>query len=475
MTAELLNVEAEQALLGAVLVNNAVYDRVSSIVRGDDFGDPVHASIWRAVDARIRDGALASPVTLRQYFDEDPGIAVLGGVAYLARLAGAAISLFAAPDYARLIADMAQRRALAGVLAEAQAAIADPEQDVASILGRVEAHALMQETQGEGNVVTFAAAITAASGAANAANLSDTLTGTTTGIRALDDATGGLQAGDYVILGGRASMGKTAVALSIALGAARAGHGVLFASLEMSPEQLATRALSETSARSGNAIAYHDLMRGRFDGDDFLSLLRRQQEEISLPIAITPRSCRNVGAIASQARLAQRRLEAKGRKLGLVVIDYLQLLQPPQRRSNRQEEVSDISSAVKAMAGKLDVPVLALSQLSRGVEGREDKRPGLADLRESGSLEQDADVVIFAYREEYYLRRASPRDEDPPERHEKWHRALANCAGRVDLVIAKARMGEITTVKAMLDAATNWMRDVPLLQQAPPGLEDWRT
>lgn len=450
------NVEAEQNLLGAILVNNDVLARVSGIVRAGDFYDPVHGRIFEVCAQKIADGQDASPVTVRMAFEGDDGLKALGGPAYLVRLAGAAITLFAAPDYARIIARLARKREVAAALEDARADLLRDDKDAEAVLGGLAAIQIGSDSGG--NVIPFAAAIVDAMGEAQAAYERGSLPGITTGLDALDRETGGWMPGDYIILGGRPSMGKTSIATSMALAAARAGHGVAFCSLEMTAPSLGIRAISEATARDGWGVAYRDARCGSINETDIAPLQRAAQAVGALPIALTPPSCRDVGSIYAAVHRIKGRMEAKGTPLGLIVVDYLQLVRSARERTVRREEIDEISGAMKGMALKFNVPVLALSQLSRNPDGREGHRPQLSDLRESGSLEQDADTVIFCFRDEYYLRRDKPQNN--PEKEAAWSAALAACAGKVDLIIAKQRMGSLATLRFDFDERTNFIRDL---------------
>lgn len=809
MTAEIQNIEVEQALLGAVLINNDVMARAGGIVRDADFADPVHAEIWAACASRIAADQLASPTTLALAFEGHPGLAQLGGPAYLVRLAGAAVSIFAAKDYAQIVARCARKRRLAETLAAAAARLHDDDADVDVALGMVEAQSLAEETQpGASAVVPFRQALAAAVAAANEADLRDGVVGVTSGIDDLDAETGGFMAGELIILAGRPAMGKaqpltspvlladgtwraigalrfgdalasidgepsrvlavhdrgelpsftvtfsdgrstrvagdhlwrvrsrhwreprvidtnelsrlitksrhqnrlsidlvsghfgsdedvsadpylcgvvlgdgstlnsgirltcaddeilrevsarlpegmvcqrvsgsyayslrrrvidgksnnplasalrdlgmmgvrgeckrvpqafmrasrdvrievlrglmdtdgwaeklgavrfvstslglaqdvaylvrslgglasirakvpsctlpsgrkvegrpaftvkirhpnpealfhlprkagrcrrernvsvrltvssvvpcgsermrcitvshpsslyvtddfivthnSAVALSMALAAARAGHGVAICSLEMTPAEIGIRALSSEAARHGAGFAYRDARRGSLPEGGVQRIVETARAIEALPIEFTPPSYRDIASIHAAVRRIQSRYEAEGGSLGLVVIDYLQLIQPSTQRrgGSRQEDVAEISAALKGMAMRLNVPVLALSQLSRAVESRDDKRPVLGDLRESGAIEQDANTVIMVFREEYYLRREEPHPHESADEHADWHAALQRCAGLVDLIVSKQRMGDTPTIRARFDAPTNTIADL---------------
>lgn len=462
MTPEIQNIEAEQALLGAVLLNNDVFTRVSGLVTAADFFDQVHGEIWAACAARIIADQIATPTTIAMGFQGHPGLAQIGGPSYLVRLAGAATSIFAARDYAQIIARLARKRRLAETLTAAAARLHDDDADADVALGMVEAHALTEQSVGGNRVISFREAIAAAIDAAHDASQRDGVAGVTTGLDDLDRATGGWMPGELIVLAGRPAMGKSAVALSMALAAARAGHGVAFCSLEMSAADIGLRALSAESARRNDPIAYQDARRGSLPDGGVNRLVSIARAVEGIAIEFTPPECRDIAAIYSAVRRIKGRYEAEGGSLDLVVVDYLQIVQPSTQRRNgtRQEDVSEISAALKGMAMRLGVPVLALSQLSRAVDSRDDHRPVLGDLRESGAIEQDANTVIFCYREEYYLQRERPREEDSADDHADWHAALGRCAGMMDLIVAKQRMGDTPTIRARFDAPTNTIADL---------------
>lgn len=455
--AEIGNIEAEQALLGAILVNNEVMNRVAGIVRAEEFFEPLHGRIFDACSRLIGRDELASPVTLKLHFEGDPGLEqIAGGTAYLARLAGAAISLFAAADYAKLIAEMAKRRRLAEALTAALGAIADPEKDVAAVMGGLEAQALAEEADRSKNIISFKAAVLDAMTAAGDAHQGTGPQPMRSGIHDLDNMLGGFYPGDLVILGGRPGMGKSALALSIALSAARAGRGVAIASLEMTASSLAMRGISEETDRIGRGVAYSDARRGVMSEYDAETFMRSGQAIADLPISIIPPHVRDLGGLFAATRRAAKLFEGRGTPMGAVIIDYLQLIKSA--KPNRYEEITEISITLKQMALQLGLPVIALSQLSRQVEQRDDKRPIMSDLRESGQLEQDADAIMFCYRPEYYLRREAPEHGAPSDEIAEYHQALSRAAGWMEIIVAKQRMGDIGTVRVRFDERTNAIR-----------------
>ena len=450
------SIEAEQQLLGAILTNNDLYDRVSQILRAEHFYDPVHARIFETAAARIVKNNLASPVTLKAFLEDDEGLAELGGPAYLVRLAGAAISSFAVRDYAEMIYDLAIRRELIDlgnniaakaarmdVLSEPKEQIVDAEQKL---------YALAEQGQTEQGFQSFLTAVTDAVKVANAAYQREGgLAGVSTGLIDLDKKLGGLHRSDLLILAGRPSMGKTSLATNIAFNIARAykkgittsgeegaidGGVVGFFSLEMSAEQLASRILSEVAEIPSNQIR-----RGDFTESEFRRIVEAAKELEAAPLFIDDTPALPISQLAARARRLKRT-----HGLDALFVDYLQLVRGTGRSENRVKEISEITMGLKAIAKELDIPVVALSQLSRQVENREDKRPQLSDLRESGSIEQDADVVMFVFREEYYKEREKPGDHEL-DKMSIWQEEMERLHGLAEVVIGKQRHGPIGTVE----------------------------
>jgi replicative DNA helicase len=450
------NIEAEQQLLGAILTNNDVYDRVASIINEAHFFDPVHARIYEIASARIAKNALASPVTLKAFLEDDPGLKELGGPTYLVRLAGAAISSFAARDYAQMIYDLAIRRSLIGLGRDISSKAAKVEVQSEPKEQIVEAeqalYKLGEAGQANQGFQSFLKAVTDAVNVANAAYQRDGgLAGISTGLTDMDKKLGGLHKSDLLILAGRPSMGKTSLATNVAFNIARAyrkgslpdgsegavGGGVVgFFSLEMSAEQLAARILSEASEVSSEQIR-----RGDMTEAEFRRFVDAAKDLEACPLYIDDTPALPISQLAARARRLKRE-----HGLDVLIIDYLQLVRPATAKDSRVNEVSEITQGLKAIAKELDIPVVALSQLSRQVESRDDKRPQLSDLRESGSIEQDADVVMFVFREEYYKEREKPGDHDL-EAMAKWQEEMEKLHGRAEIVIGKQRHGPIGTVE----------------------------
>ena len=450
------SIEAEQQLLGAILTNNDLFDRVASIVRADHFYDPVHARIFETASARIAKNNLASPVTLKAFMEDDSGLAELGGPAYLVRLAGAAISSFAVRDYAEMIYDLAIRRELITVgndiAAKAARIDVDSEPKEQIVDAEQKLYALAEQGQTEQGFQSFLTAVTDAVKVANAAYQREGgLAGVSTGLVDMDKKLGGLHRSDLLILAGRPSMGKTSLATNVAFNIARAykkgitasgeegaidGGVVGFFSLEMSAEQLATRILSEVAEIPSNQIR-----RGNFTESEFRRIVDAAKELEAAPLFIDDTPALPISQLAARARRLKRT-----HGLDALFIDYLQLVRGTGRSENRVNEISEITMGLKAIAKELDIPVIALSQLSRQVENREDKRPQLSDLRESGSIEQDADVVMFVFREEYYKEREKPGDHEL-DKMGIWQEEMERLHGKAEVVIGKQRHGPIGTVE----------------------------
>jgi len=469
------NVAAEQALLGALMANNRAYDRISDFLAPEHFADPIHGRIYAAIQRRVENSQIADPITLRVDFEHSGVLEEVGGTAYLAQLVTAMVGIINAGDYGRAIYDAWVRRQLIdiGETVVNNAFGADVELDGVAQIGAAEQTLFDLATKGrsDNRMVTFERALTNAIEVAEAAfKRQGQVSGLTTGLRDLDKKTGGLHKSDLLILAGRPGMGKTALATKIAFGAARAlmreaqeaaevaadpqasederakarqtvarpGSVAIF-SLEMSSEQLATRLLSEESRVSGERIRKGEI--GEREFARFVSVSRELQ---TLPLLIDDTPAINLSALRTRCR----RL-ARTRGLSLIVIDYLQLMRPSPgvRAENRVLEISMITQGLKALAKELAVPVMALSQLSRSVESREDKRPQLSDLRESGSIEQDADAVMFVYRDEYYLQQRAPKQMafDSEDKFqgalEKWQRDMEQVHNKAELLLEKQRHG----------------------------------
>ena len=466
------NDEAEQALLGALLVNNEKAHIVSGFLLDEHFYQPIHGRIYDAILKLVERGQMANPVTLKHYFENDDALTDIGGAQYLARLAGSTVTIINAEDYARTIHDLALRRSLIALGEDVVNEAADYKIDAPAIQQIEEAEqrlfVLAESGQPEGGFRPLADSLTGAITMMEGAYKGDAgMSGVSTGLIDLDNLLGGLHPSDLVILAGRPSMGKTALATNIAFQAALdyrvepgedgedkrvAGAVVGFFSLEMSAEQLASRLLAEATG-----ISSDKLRRGELTKDGFHSLVEASRKLSRAPFFIDDTPALSVAALRTRARRLLRT-----QKLSLIVVDYLQLLRPSgrMRHDSRVQEIGEITQGLKALAKELNVPVLALSQLSRAVEQREDKRPQLSDLRESGSIEQDSDVVMFIFREEYYLERSEPTkradeaEDRFAERYERWTNRLQEVAGTAEVFIAKQRHGPIGKVRLQFTSAT---------------------
>jgi len=453
------SIEAEQQLLGAILTNNDTYDRVAAIIGPKHFYDPVHARIFETAASRIGRNMLASPVTLKTFMEDDEGLKELGGPPYLARLAGAAISAFAARDYAQMIYDLATRRELIKLGRDItdKAAKVDVEHEPKEQIVEAEQalYTLAEQGVTEKGFQSFLAAVTEAVNVANTAYQRDGgLAGISTGLTDMDKKLGGLHKSDLLILAGRPSMGKTSLATNIAFNIAKTyrkgqlqdgsegavdGGVVGFFSLEMSAEQLAGRILAEASE-----ISSHKIRQGDMTESEFRRFVDAAKQLESCPLYIDDTAAIPISQLAARARRLKRT-----HGLDVLIVDYLQLVRGTSE--NRVQEIGEISMGLKAIAKELNIPVIALSQLSRQVENREDKRPQLSDLRESGSIEQDADVVMFVYRGEYYVEREKPEDHNM-EAIAAWQEKMSSLHGKAEVIVGKQRHGPIGTVELSFTA-----------------------
>ncbi|ABE40217.1 replicative DNA helicase [Rhodopseudomonas pseudopalustris] len=449
------NIEAEQALLGAILVNNDAFYRVSDFLEAKHFFEPIHQTIFETASSIIRAGKVATPITLKTFLAADLDLGGLTVAQYLARLAAEATTIINAHDYGRTVYELSLRRDLIGIGTDMVNVAFDAPVDFAPRNQIEDAerrlYELAESGRYDGGFQRFAQALTTAVDmAAKAFQRDGKLSGIATGMRDLDTRMGGLQHSDLIVLAGRPGMGKTALATNIAYNVAKAYRGevqpdgtmkaanggiVGFFSCEMSAEQLATRILAEQAE-----IASSKIRRGGISEADFDKIRDVSIELQSLPLYVDETGGLSISQLTARARRLKRQ---KG--LDLLVVDYIQLLQGSSKKGdNRVQEVTEITTSLKALAKELNVPVIALSQLSRQVESRDDKRPQLSDLRESGSIEQDADVVIFVFREEYYLQNKEPRPGTPE--HEKWAMEMDLVHGKAEVIIAKQRHGPTGTV-----------------------------
>jgi replicative DNA helicase len=454
------NIEAEKALLGAIFVSDRAYERVSEFLRPEQFALHFHGRIFEACGKLIQRGQIADTVTLKNFFEADESLADVGGPAYLAELAASAVTIINAEAYGRTIYDLYLKRQLIALGEDVvnRAYAGDVDETAENQIETAEAglYDLASKGEYEGGFEAFKDSVLKAIEAAEAAHKRDGgLAGVTTGFTDLDKILGGMHPSDLVILAGRPAMGKTALATNIAYNAAythrqsegKEGAVVGFFSLEMSAQQLASRILSEQTDISSDRMR-----KGELSNEEFTRLVIASQELHQIPVFIDDTPALTVSALRTRARRLKRQ-----HNLGLIVVDYLQLVAASgtSRNDGRVQEVSEITRGLKTLAKELDVPVLALSQLSRQVEQRDNKRPQLADLRESGSIEQDADVVMFIFREEYYLDRDQPvqhQNETDEHFHKKvdtWQQRLESKRNLAEIIIAKQRHGPIGVVELM--------------------------
>lgn len=453
------NIEAEQALLGALLANNEVHERVADFLRSEHFYDPLHASIYDTIARLIEANKTVTPTTLRTFFENAPAIDDdLSVPEYLWRLAENATTIINAREYARTIHDLATRRRLILIGEDIVNTAYDSPIDMPPKSQVEEAEKQLyqiaeQDKYGQGFHDLKSAMADAIEVANNAIMCGTDLSGLPTGLMDLDQMMGGLQPSDLIVLAGRPSMGKTALATNIAVNVASENRlrrlqenpdgpaepaVVGFFSLEMSAEQLASRILSEQAEIASNRIR-----RGKIDTDEMARLVAASSALNNAQLYIDQTGGISIAQLAARARKLKRQ-----RGLDLLVVDYIQLLSGSASKASagRVQEVTEITTGLKALAKELEVPLIALSQLSRQVEQREDKRPQLSDLRESGSIEQDADVVLFVFREEYYIQRAEPAINDV-EKHQKWQMDLEQVKGIGEVIIGKQRHGPTGTVR----------------------------
>ncbi|MAF98263.1 MAG: replicative DNA helicase [Micavibrio sp.] len=449
------NLEAEQGLLGALLVDNRALEKVSDFLRANHFFMPAHQRIFETIQTIIERGQTATPVTLKNYFEKDEDLSEIGGAGYLADLAATVISVINVEDYARTIFDLHVRRELItlgeDIVNQSYNHSLDSDSDTTIESAEAKLFELAETGDVKGGFVTLRdSVLIAIEHAEKAYKTAGNVTGVTSGLADIDKKLGGFQKSDLLILAGRPSMGKTALAVNWAFNAAKAyadsggeqGGRVAFFSLEMAAEQLAGRILSEQSEIPSDAIR-----KGNIKQEDFRRFVEASQRMSQVPLYIDDTPALSIGAVRTRCRRLKRQ-----HGLDMIVVDYLQLLRgngSRQSSENRVLEISEITRGLKAIAKELDIPVIALSQLSRAVEQREDKRPQLSDLRESGSIEQDADIVMFVYREEYYLSRTEP---DPgTDKHLEWQERMERAHNIGECIVAKQRHGPIGAVKMFFD------------------------
>ena len=454
------NIEAEQSVIGSILVSNDIFDDVSPIINYTKFYDPIHQKIFLAIENLISKGMLANPITLKNYFENDKNLIELEGHEYLVKITKFSTSLRQAIEYAKIIYDMHVRRELIKI---SEATIDNASNKNIDLPGEKiieDSEKLLFDLAERGSFsksfIKFDAALNQTiEMASNAFKSTEGIVGVPTGLTDLDDRLGGLHNQDLVIIGGRPSMGKTALATNIAFHAAKniqdkgLKSSVAFFSLEMSSEQLSTRILSEQSRIKSN-----DIRRGKISEEQFDKFIETSKNISELPLYIDETPAISIAAISNRARRIKRLFGCE-----LVVVDYIQLMRATNiRNEGRVQEISEITQGLKAIAKELNVPVLAVSQLSRAVEQRDDKKPQLSDLRESGSIEQDADVVMFVYREAYYLERKEPRPATVE--HAEWQAKMNEISNLADIMIGKQRHGPTGNIKVEFEAMFTKFRDI---------------
>ena len=455
------NLEAEQALLGSILVNNDIIDEVASLVSSNIFYDPAHVKIYEVIESLNNKGMIANPITLKNFFEKDNMLNEVGGTEYLVKLTRFSGSTKQAIDYAKIIHEMYLRRELVQIsdkLSSDTLNANSQEQNAENIIEDTEKSLFDLAERGSftQTFLKFNQALDQTIEMATLAMKNDQgIVGVPTGLSDLDEKLGGLHKSDLVILAGRPSMGKTALATNIAYNAAQnilkrqEKSSVAFFSLEMSSEQLSTRILSEQAR-----IRSDDIRRGKVTEDEVNRYIETSRNIYNLPLYIDETPAITIATLSNRARRIKRLFG-----LNLIVVDYIQLMRASSiRNDGRVQEISEITQGLKALAKELAVPVLALSQLSRAVEQRDDKQPQLADLRESGSIEQDADVVMFVYREAYYLERKQPKLGSIE--HAEWQSKMNDVNGLADIILGKQRHGPTGTVKVEFEGIYTKFKDL---------------
>ena len=455
------NLEAEQALLGSILVNNDIIDEISTIVKSNIFYDPAHIKIYEVIESLNNKGMIANPITLKNFFEKDNMLSDVGGTEYIVKLTRFSGSVKQAIDYAKIIHEMYLRRELIMVsdkLTEDTLNTNSEDKNAENIIEDTEKslYDLAERGTFSQSYLKFNKALDETIKMATLAMQSDQgIVGVPTGLTDLDEKLGGLHKSDLVILAGRPSMGKTALATNIAFNASQnilsrqEKSSVAFFSLEMSSEQLSTRILSEQAR-----IKSDDIRRGKVTEEEINRYIETSRNIYNLPLFIDETPAITIAALSNRARRIKRL-----HGLGLIVVDYIQLMRSSSNKNEgRVQEISEITQGLKALAKELSVPILALSQLSRAVEQRDDKQPQLADLRESGSIEQDADVVMFVYREAYYLERKQPKLGSIE--HAEWQSKMNDVNGLADIILGKQRHGPTGTVKVEFEGIYTKFKDL---------------
>ena len=453
------NIEAEQAVIGSILVSNDIYDDVGIIIDNKKFYDPVHQKIFAAIENLISKGMLANPITLKNYFENDNSLAELEGHEYLVKLTKFSTTIRQAIEYSKIVYDMHIRRELIKISETMTENASNKILDLPGNKIIEDSERLLFDLAEKGSFNTSFIKFDQALNytiemASNAYKNEEGIVGVPTGLTDLDDRLGGMHNSDLLIIAGRPSMGKTALATNIAFHAAKklqekgTKSSIAFFSLEMSSEQLSTRILAEQSRIKSN-----DIRRGRISEEQFDKFIETSKNISELPLYIDETPAISIAAMSNRARRIKRL-----HGLDLVVVDYIQLMSAANTRDGRVQEISEITKGLKALAKELSVPVLALSQLSRAVEHRDIKKPQLSDLRESGSIEQDADVVMFVYREAYYLERKEPRPATVD--HAEWQAKMNEVSNLAEIIIGKQRHGPTGNINVEFEAMFTKFRDI---------------
>ena len=455
------NIEAEQSLIGSVLVNNDIIDEVSNIVNSSKFFDPIHKKIYEVIETLNNKGMIANPITLKNYIEKDSGLNEVGGVDYLVKLTRFSSSIKQAIDYAKIIHEMYVKRELIFISDQISDEAKDEKVEKTGENIIEDAEKSLFDLAERGNFtqtfLKFNQAIDQTIEMATLAMKSEKgIVGVPTGLTDLDEKLGGLHKSDLIIIAGRPSMGKTALATNIAYYAAKnlqennEKGSVAFFSLEMSSEQLSTRILSEQAR-----ISSHEIRTGKATEETLNRYIETSRNIYDLPLYIDETPAIAISTLSNRARRIKRLFG-----LNLIVVDYVQLMRTNTNRlDGRVQEISEITQGLKALAKELNVPVVALSQLSRAVEQRDDKKPQLSDLRESGSVEQDADVVLFVYREEYYLEKKEPKQGSIE--HAEWQSKMSDIHGQAELILGKHRHGSTGVVHVEFEGMYTKFKDLP--------------
>ena len=450
------NVEIEQAILGSLLLNNDTFDRIRHITKYQHFYDPLHQRIFEAIRRRIIKDQAATPTILGVILAADPALTEIGGNKYFATLAASVVAASQIKDHADLLREIWMRREMSAALEAGQEAIHDPESDMAEVAGRVEGQFMVMNdlARPDDRAVSFLVAGMGMLDALSDAYQSDGVPGEPMGIDEIDRETGGMMNPEIIVIGARPSMGKTAIALHMARHLAQTGRGCIFHSLEMDPPALVRRVVSSMAKIKGHDIPYLDIRNGRVTEEQFRLIAETVQEFEALPLEITPPSIRSIGALLAESRAARKKMAAKGIELGAIVVDYIQLVEADGKEE--PERIANAMKGMKALATQNNCPVIVLAQLNRNVESRAGAgtgsipRPQMSDLKGSGSIEQDADMIMLLHRDEYYVDRMTEPKGNASKMAD--HIALKEaCKGQLEIILDKFRNGARKTVKVEID------------------------